>query len=119
MGIERQGHDVTVVDALTDSGMSLTGFGYVAVGTTAPGPFAKSVSAPLGSFLKNAGMVSGKRCYAFIDRKGLRKGRFLSSLMKVMESEGMYLKKSDVLGSPAEAEAVGSRLHIDKSNAGI
>jgi hypothetical protein len=35
--------------------------------------------------------------------------------MKIMESEGMLLKRSDVLGTPAEAEAVGSRLHIDKT----
>jgi hypothetical protein len=35
--------------------------------------------------------------------------------MKMMESEGMYLKKSDILANAAEAEAVGTRLHIDKS----
>jgi hypothetical protein len=76
---------------------------------------AKTVPGPFLAFLKSAGHVSGKRCYAFIGKKGLRKGRFLSSLMKIMESEGMLLKRSDVLGTPAEAEAVGSRLHIDKT----
>jgi hypothetical protein len=35
--------------------------------------------------------------------------------MKAMEAEGMLLKKTDVLANSAEAEAVGSRLHIDKS----
>ena len=48
--------------------------------------------------------------------KGLRKGRVLISLMKTMESEGMYLKKSDILANAAEAEAVGSKLHINKSD---
>jgi len=114
-GIEKQGHDVTVVDVRTESGMSLTSYTYIAVGTVAPSPFAKNVSEVLSAFLKSAGHISGKRCYAYILNKGLRKGRVLSSLMKMMESEGMYLKKSDILANAAEAEAVGAKLHIDKS----
>ena len=113
-GIEKQEHDVTVVDALRDTGKSLTPFDYIAVGTEAPSLFAKSIPDSLGSFLKSAGHVSGKRCYAFIPNKGFRKGKLLSSLMKIMESEGMYLKKSDILVNAAEAEAVGSKLHIEK-----
>jgi menaquinone-dependent protoporphyrinogen IX oxidase len=114
-GIEKQGHDVTVVDARTESGKSLTSFAYIAVGTVAPSVFSKTVSSAMDAFLKTAGHISGKRCYAFILNKGLRKGRVLSSLMKMMESEGMYLKKSDILVNTAEAEAVGSKLHIDKT----
>lgn len=114
-GIERQGHDVTMVDARTDGGKSLTPFGYIAVGTTPPSFFSKAVSAGLGVFLKSAGMLSGKRCYAFVVGGGLRKSRLLRSLMKTMEAEGMYLKKSDIFGRPAAAEAAGFRLHVDKS----
>jgi hypothetical protein len=114
-GIERQGHDVTLVDARTDGGKSLTPFAYLAIGTVSPSPFAKAIPNALSAFLKSAGHVSGKRCYAFIGNKGFRKGRVLASLMKTMETEGMYLKKSDVLSNAAEAEAVGSKLHIEKS----
>ncbi len=116
MGIEKQGHDVTVVNARTEGGKSLTSYGYIAVGTESPTSFAKVIPAQLGSFLRSAGHVSGKRCYAFVTKKGLRKGRVLISLMKTMESEGMYLKKSDILANAAEAEAVGSKLHINKSD---
>jgi hypothetical protein len=112
-GIESQGHDVTLVDAKRDAGKSLTSFGYIAVGSSAPSLFAKSVPVPLGSFLRSAGMVSGKRCYAFVGKKGLRKGKVLASLMRIMEKEGMYLKKSDIIANSAEAYAVGSRLHIE------
>ena len=114
-GIEKQGHDVTVVDARTESGTSLTSYAYIVLGTVAASPFAKTVSGAFNAFLKSAGHVSGKRSYAFILNRGLRKGRVLSSLMKLMESEGMYLKKSDILANAAEAEAVGSKLHIDKA----
>ena len=116
-GMQAQGHDVTVIDAVTDAGTSLTPFGYIAVGTTAPSLFAKNIPDGLAAFLRSAGHLSGKRCYAFIDGKGLRKGRFLSSLMKAMEAEGVLLKRSDILSKGAEAEAVGARLHIDKSSA--
>jgi len=103
------------VDARTETGRSLTSFGYIALGVVPGSVMAKTVSGQFLAFLRSAGHVSGKRCYAFIGKKGLRKGRFLSSLMKIMESEGMLLKRSDVLGTPAEAEVVGSRLHIDKT----
>lgn len=103
------------MDARTESGKSLTPYAYIAVGTVSPSLFAKAIPGALTAFLKSAGHVSGKRCYAFIGKNGLRKGKVLASLMKTMESEGMYLKKSDVLSNAAEAEAVGSRLHIEKS----
>ena len=108
---------MTVIDARTEAGRSLTPFEYICVGAAAPSLMAKSVPAQVGEFLRSAGMVSGKRCYAFIGKKGLRKGRFLASLMKTMESEGMYLKRSDILSHAEEAKAVGARLHIEKKSA--
>lgn len=113
-GMERQGQDVTVVNAKTDSGKSLTAYEYIAVGTCPPSYFTAKIPDGLASFLKNAGMISGKRSYAFVCGKGLRKMRFLASLMKVMESEGMFLKSSSVIAKVQEAEAIGAHLHIDK-----
>jgi len=113
-GIERQGHEVTLVDARTEA--LLTPFSYIAVGTVAVSAFSKTVPESLGVFLKTAGRLTGKRCYAFVGRSGLRKRRLLASLMKTMEKEGMYLKTSDILGAAVEAETIGSRLRIEKSN---
>jgi menaquinone-dependent protoporphyrinogen IX oxidase len=115
-GIQEQGHDVTVVDATTDAGMSLTPFGYIVVGARVPSYMAKSVPSSLGAFLRSAGHLPGKRCYAFIGGKGLRKGRFLASLMKTVEAEGVLLKRSDALSNEEEARAVGARLHIEKKS---
>ncbi len=115
-GIESQGHDVTVIDGKTEAEKSLTPFQYIALGTLSPSGFSKSVSKHLASYLRSAGQISGKRCYAFIGKRGMRKNRVLGSLMKTMESEGMFLKRSDILNNAAEAEAVGCRLHIDKKS---
>lgn len=114
-GIERQGHEVVLVDARTEA--LLTPFSYIAIGTVAVSVFSKIVPKSLEAFLRSAGRLTGKRCYAFIGRRGLRKRKLLASLMKTMEKEGMYLKISDILGTAAEAEAVGSRLRIERSRA--
>ncbi|VDB00521.1 hypothetical protein S1OALGB6SA_1603 [Olavius algarvensis spirochete endosymbiont] len=112
-GIERQGHEVTLVNAKTE--LLPTLFSYIAVGTVAASVFSKTVPELLSAFLGTAGQLTGKRCYAFVGRNGLRRRKLLASLMKTMEKEGMYLKTSDILGTAAEAEAIGSRLRIEKS----
>jgi len=94
----------------------LSPFSYIAVGTVAASTFSKTVPESLGVFLKSAGPLTGKRCYAFVGKKGLRKRKLLASLMKTMEREGMYLKTSDILGTALEAETIGSRLRIEKSS---
>ena len=106
---------MTVIDAVTEAGKTLTPYGYVAIGTVSPSLFSKAAPEGVGTYLRSAGHVSGKRCYAFVANKGLMKGRVLASLMKAMESEGMYLKRSDILGKAEEAEAVGARLHVEKT----
>ena len=63
-------------------------------------------------FLSNAGLIRGKRSYAFLLRSSLRPQKSLTKLMHVMEQEGMYLKKSDIISSTAEANIIGKNLHI-------
>lgn len=113
-GIQGQGHDVTLIDACREVGVSLTSFAYIVVGVVADSLMSKSIPEPLVTFLRSAGHLSGKRSYAFVAKGGLRKRRVLSSLMKAMEMEGMFLKKSDILVKSAEAAIVGSRLHINR-----
>lgn len=114
-GIASQGHDVDVVDGRLDSDAKLTRYEYIALGTAAPSAFAGKVSPRVTTYLKSSGHLSGKRSYAFVTKKGLRVSRVLLSLMKAMEGEGLYLKRSDIVGSPEEAEAIGARLHIVKT----
>ncbi len=114
-GMEKQGHYVTVVNAYRDEGKSLTSFGYIAVGMSTPSLLSNKTPHGLENFLKNAGMLSGKRSYAFVCGMGMRKAGLLKALMRTMENEGMYLKKSDLLNKPAEAEAVGAMLHINRN----
>jgi menaquinone-dependent protoporphyrinogen IX oxidase len=112
-GISSNGHTVDVFDMNLEMGKIISFYDYVAVITTAVSFFSKNIPDNVMKFLKAAGSVSGKRCSCYISKNCGRKGRVLQTLMNAMESEGMYLKVSDILPNGNYAYAVGKRLHVD------
>ena len=114
-GITSNGHTVDVLDMNLEMGKIISFYDYVAVITTATTYFSKSIPENVLKFLKAAGSVSGKRCSCYISKNCMRKGKVLQTLMRAMESEGMYLKVSDILPNGNYALAVGKRLHVDPS----
>ena len=113
-GIASENHIVDLINGETDRDKKLTGYEYIAIGAAPLSLFRGRISEQIGSYLKNAGMLSGKRSYAFIRKKGFGSARALRSLMADMEREGMMLKISDILFSVDEAVAAGKKLHIKK-----
>jgi flavorubredoxin len=113
-GIEEQGHQVDIVDGDHDVSTKLTVYQYIAVGTEAVSTIGGKIPEKVGPFLSNAGLIAGKRSFAYVHKSFLSAPRALSRLMKAMETEGLYLKNSMVLNSNAEAEELGRRLHIEK-----
>ena len=111
-GIEKQGNQVDVFDAGRDSNVKLTIYQYVVVGMEPSGSFSGKVPDSVRSFLAGSGVVSGKKSYAFVTRSTFGTAKSLTNLMRSMEGEGMFLRNSDVLRSPIEAEEIGKRLHI-------
>ena len=88
-GIASQGHQVDVINIYKDE-VRLTPYDYIVIGSEPVSFFSANVPERIQKFLAQAGTVSGKRCFTFITG-GLRKGRTLQNLMKVMEREGMIL----------------------------
>ena len=111
-GLEKQGHQVDLIDGDRDVNVKLTIYEYICIGATAINFFGGKVNGHIPKFLANSGLVSGKRCFAFTTKTGLRQMKTLRALMKLMEHEGMYLKNSDILANSQEAEEVGKRLHV-------
>jgi menaquinone-dependent protoporphyrinogen IX oxidase len=111
-GMERQGHTVDVIDGVKDAGARLTIHQYIAVGASSVGTFGGKVPEAVKTYLAAAGVVAGKKSYAFIPKATFGAAKTLATLMKCMEGEGMFLKNSDILRSPAEAEEVGKRLRL-------
>lgn len=111
-GIQSQGHQVDIVDASRDVNTKLTIYAYVAIGTEVVSLFGGKIPAKVSEFLRSSGTVVGKRSFAFVTKKAIGADKGLQRLMKQMESEGMFLKFSDVLSSSAEATEIGKRLNI-------
>lgn len=111
-GVESSGHRVDIIDGLKDINTKLTIYEYIAIGCESLSLFSGKISEKIPVFLMNAGMVHGKRCFAFVLNHPLSANRALARLMKAMEHEGMYLKYSEILTSLEQAEGVGKRLGV-------
>jgi len=111
-GIGANGHQVDLVDASRDVNTKLTIYEYICVGTEVVSMFGGKIPEKVSEFLKGSGVIGGKRSFAFVTKKAIGAEKGLQRLMKQMEGEGMFLKFSDVLSSPAEATEIGKRLKI-------
>ena len=111
-GIEQQGHQVDIVDGSRDVNTKLTIYEYICIGTEPTSVFGGRIPTRIGEFLGSAGIVIGKRSFAFVIKKGFSSLRALSRLMKTMEAEGMILKFSEIFISVEEAVEIGKRLKI-------
>jgi len=111
-GIESQGHFVDLIEIGQNKGKTLTTYDYIVLGATPTSFFSKSFDNKVSTFLKQNGNVGGKRSFAFIPNKGLRKTKSLQNLMMIMEKEGMFVTFSEVIKSVSEAKLIGSQLLI-------
>ena len=111
IGLESQGHEVEVIDGIRDINSKLTAQQYIVVGTESLSMTGK-IPARVAPFLSSAGLIQGKRSYAFVAKSFLGSNRALVKVMRAMEHEGMYLKNSGVLKSPEEAQAIGAHLRV-------
>jgi menaquinone-dependent protoporphyrinogen IX oxidase len=112
-GIEKQGHQVDTFEGARDSNSKLTIYQYIVVGAEVVGTIGGKIPDSVKTYLAAAGAVTGKKSYAFVARATFGAGKSLAALMKCMEGEGMMIKTSDILRSPAEAEEIGRRLHVN------
>jgi hypothetical protein len=109
-GIESAGHQVDIIDAWTDDGSRLPGYGYIALAAEPVSFFSGRMPESVEKILSGGSSLVGKRSAAFIKKGGLFSGRALANLMKAMEKEGMVINWSELLFNPPHAEAMGKRI---------
>jgi len=110
-GIEENGHQVDIIDGSRDINTKITIYQYIAFGTQSLSIFRSKLPKGMEEFIKNAGIVSGKRSFAFVMPSFFSSHKTLKDLMAKMEKEGMFLKFSEIL-TPDIAEETGKKLHI-------
>ena len=111
-GVASQGHQVDVIDMNLDMGKKVSFYDYLIFGTEATSFWGGKISTTVSQFLKTAGTVSGIRSMGFISKGGIRSMKSLQALMKTMEHEGLFLKKSEIITKADYARAVGKHLQI-------
>lgn len=115
-GLESQNHIVDIIDMKLEPGKIISFYDYIIVGAEGISSFGGKIPEIVSTFLKNCGSISGKRCYGFVSKAGLRSTKTLQNLMRVMEGEGMFLIASDIVDKEAQALAIGKKLRIQSSN---
>ena len=111
-GISASGHIVDIINMNLEEGKIISFYDYIVVISEGESFFGKNSSNITSSFFSKCGNVTGKKCACCIVKGVLRKQRVLNHLMKVLESEGVFLKISYVLSNPQKAFALGKRLNI-------
>ncbi|MGB4406721.1 MAG: hypothetical protein WBI82_07675 [Sphaerochaeta sp.] len=111
-GVSSQGHQVDIIDMNLDMGKKVSFYDYLIFGTEATTFWGGKIPPAVSQFLRTAGTLSGIRCMGFVSKGGIRSMKTLQSLMKIMEHEGLFLKKSEIVTKVDYARAVGKHLQI-------
>lgn len=98
-----------------EKGMNISYYDYYVFGSESSTFFGGKIPHSVYDFLKSCGNVSGKRCFCFVSKKGMRKGKTLQTLMKAVESQGAFITNFEILDSPAMASAMGKRLKLSNN----
>jgi len=109
-GMESMGHRVDIIDAWKEDGMKLPAYEYIAVVTEPLSVFSGKIPSIISKMLKAGSSIAGKKSGAFVKKTGLFTNRAFSTLMKVMEAEGMVVNWSDILFNAPHAEALGKQI---------
>ncbi len=111
-GFEKAGHQVDLVDGDRDVNTKLTAYGYIAVGTASMSLFGGKIDARITEYLSNAGMIGGKKSFAFVTNGPFGAQKALSRLMATLEHEGLFIRFSETLRSREEAAMIAGRLKL-------
>lgn len=113
-GLQSQGHFVDMLNIRNESNARLGTYDYICIGAQGGALFSSKLDQALAKRLEGLLGCSGKRCFAFVDKKPFFSEALLKALMKAMESQGMFLRNSAVISSVDEARQIGATLEITK-----
>ena len=110
-GMESMGHRVDILDAWTEDGYKLPAYEYIAVCAEPASFWGGKMPEALSKILASASSLTGKKSAAFLKKTGpFFVNKALCNLMRAMEKEGMLVNWSEILLSPAHANAMGKRI---------
>lgn len=109
-GIIDQGHQVTIIN-MNDFSGSLTMYQHIIFGCNCISLFGGKIPEKFINKIKNSGMLSGKYCSAFVDKK-FGDSKTLANLMRSLEKEGTIMCGSQIITSHDHGYKFGKKLHL-------
>ena len=109
-GIIDQDHQVTIINMHDFSG-TLTMYKHIIFGCNCTSLFGGKIPEKFIYKIKNCGMLSGKYCSAFVDKK-FGDSKTLTNLMKSLEKEGIIVCASQIITSHDHGYKFGKELHV-------
>lgn len=109
-----QSASVEIFNMYTEQGKNISFYDYYVIGSEAINFFGGKIPHAIKDFLRQCGNISGKRCFCFVNKKGLRCQKTLSVLMKTIENEGAFITNFEIIKSSSLAQAYGKRLKLNR-----
>jgi len=111
--LKAHGRPAEVLDPDLELGR-LPAFEYLAFGVEPEGFFG-SLPERLPKLLSSAPDLSGKRCFAFVRRKGFASERALGKLMRLLESEGARVNYAETIKNQEDVERVARTAPVERN----
>ncbi|MDR1074141.1 MAG: hypothetical protein LBL45_10795 [Treponema sp.] len=109
-GFEAMGHRADVIDAWTEDGFKLPAYDYIVAAVETLSFFSVKLPDKLRKILSEGSGLGGKKGAAFLGKKCMRTNKALLNIMAVMEKEGLFVNRSEIILGNEHAEAVAKRI---------
>lgn len=109
----KNGLNVDVISLRKNEEARLSGYAYIAMGVPVTSWFKGRLPEGFKEVLGRCGVLGGKKSFAFVPKKFLGSDKTLAKLMAAMESEGMFLRYSEVLLDEEHAQETAAALTVE------
>lgn len=113
-GLQEQGDTVGVFNLRLADDFRAALYEYVCFGSEAESFFSSKIPASFGKRLEQLSNLEGKRAMAFSEKKLFFPVKLSNRLMKIVESQGVFLRNTAIFDSVEEAKLFGTKLITSK-----
>ncbi len=113
--LARRGYESVLINTLHDTDKKLIIFDYLIFMCETLSFFSGKLNPSLSLFLGNCGAISGKRCAVVLRKSTAFRGRAMTSLMRLVESEGVILKTSEYLSGPDDSSRFAESINVERN----
>ncbi len=113
--LEKRGYSSELLNTSIDTDKKLILSDYLIIVAEPLSFFSSKLSPKLSKYLENAGTISGKRGSTILLGNTLFKTKAMSSLMNIVEGQGVILKTSQFVKNPSQAVSFANTINVERN----